>query len=163
MQCHINSRQLSISNVNESNLTTFQSREILAHLFPYPINSRPYRLISLSGQLPAKRTQNVTDRLVIARRLREARLLAGVSQKTLGILAGIDEFSASARVNQYERGRHTPDFMTLEKFAGILNIPTEFFYARDDTMAEMLLVFATLPHQQQVQAISRLKKLSIKR
>ena len=35
-------------------------------------------------------------------RLRYARALQGVSQKGLEIAAGIDEFSASARINQYE-------------------------------------------------------------
>jgi transcriptional regulator with XRE-family HTH domain len=41
---------------------------------------------------------------------KEARLRAGISQEKLGVLAGIDEASASARMNQYERGKHTPDF-----------------------------------------------------
>ena len=97
---------------------------------------------------------------VIARRLLEARLRAGISQKNLGILAGIDEFSSSARMNQYERGKHVPGFLMLEKFAGVLNVPTEFFYARDDTMAEMLLLFSTLSHGQKSRAISLLRKLN---
>ena len=44
------------------------------------------------------------DGSVISRRLKQARVLAGLSQKQLGIKAGIDEFSASPRINQYERG-----------------------------------------------------------
>lgn len=95
---------------------------------------------------------------VIASRLREARLQAGISQKAMGILAGIDEFTSSARVNQYEQGKHVPDFLTLEKFASVLNVPTEFFYARDDVMAEMLLLFAQLTQRQKSEVISRLKK-----
>lgn len=100
---------------------------------------------------------------VIARRLREARLRAGISQKTLGILAEIDEFSSSARVNQYERGKHIPDFQTLEKFARILNVPTEFFYAREDMTAEMLLLFSSLHQRHKSRAISYLKKLGEKK
>ncbi len=46
---------------------------------------------------------------VLSKRLREARAAAGISQEQLGILAGIDEFSASARMNQYERGKHSPN------------------------------------------------------
>lgn len=109
------------------------------------------------------RTQSNADTLpVIARRLREARLLSGISQKDLGIHAGIDEFSSSARVNQYERGKHVPDFQTLEKFASILNVPTAFFYARDDKTAEILLLFSGLPRAQKDQALSYLKKLGQK-
>ena len=57
---------------------------------------------------------------VIARRLREAQTRAGLSQKQLGIKAGIDEFSASPRINQYERGKHTPDYSTVERLAKVL-------------------------------------------
>ena len=51
----------------------------------------------------------------IAKRLKEARLEAGLSQKELGVKAGIDQFSASPRMNQYETGKHTPDFGTIKK------------------------------------------------
>lgn len=40
------------------------------------------------------------EKSVLARRLRAAREARGVSQKQLGILAGIDQFVASARINQ---------------------------------------------------------------
>jgi transcriptional regulator with XRE-family HTH domain len=110
------------------------------------------------------RTQITTQAVpVIASRLREARLQAGISQKAMGILAGIDEFTSSARVNQYEQGKHIPDFLTLEKFASVLNVPTEFFYARDDVMAEMLLLFAQQTQKQKSQLIAHLKKLNVDR
>jgi len=69
---------------------------------------------------------------------------AGISQKTLGILAGIDEFSASARVNQYERGKHVPDFATLEKFADLLLVPAAYFYAEDDALADLIAMFGNM-------------------
>ena len=50
-------------------------------------------------------------------RLKEARLNAGLSQKKLGIIVGIDAFSASARMNQYEKGKHVPDFLILKRIA----------------------------------------------
>lgn len=104
------------------------------------------------------RDQNIQNfSPVIAERLREARKRAGISQKSLGILAGIDEFSASARMNQYERGKHIPDFALVEKFAKILHMPTEFFYARDDMTAEMLLLFAQLPMGSKAELIAELK------
>ncbi len=79
---------------------------------------------------------------VIARRLREARDRAGISQKKLGILAGMDEFSASARINQYERGKHSPEFSTVERLAKVLGVPTPFFYCRDDDLAEWVLAYS---------------------
>ena len=45
-----------------------------------------------------------------ARRLKAARLEKGITQEELGIQSGIDEFSAKARINQYENGVHTPHF-----------------------------------------------------
>lgn len=81
---------------------------------------------------------------IIGQRLREARLRAGLSQKALGIQAGIDEFTASPRVNQYERGKHTPEFQTVERFAEVLGVPAPFFYCRDDALAEWLLSYPGL-------------------
>lgn len=78
---------------------------------------------------------------IVASRLKEARLKAGISQEKLGILAGIDEFSASARVNQYERGKHTPDFRTLERLALVLGVPVPYFYANDDELAQFILSY----------------------
>ena len=74
----------------------------------------------------------------LPKRLKEARQSAGLSQKELGVKAGIDEFSASARMNQYETGKHTPDFLILKKIAKVLNVPTAYFYAEDDDLAEMI-------------------------
>ncbi|KTC81709.1 helix-turn-helix domain-containing protein [Legionella brunensis] len=45
----------------------------------------------------------------LPKRVKEARLATKFSQKELGIAAGIDQFSASPRINQYETGKHTPD------------------------------------------------------
>ena len=59
---------------------------------------------------------------MLAHRLKQARLRAGLSQEKLGKLAGIDPMSASARMNQYERGKHSPDFKLMCKVAEILNM-----------------------------------------
>lgn len=86
----------------------------------------------------------MNDDSVISKRLREARVAAGISQKRLGIEAGIDEFSASPRINQYERGKHVPDFATVERFASVLGVPAAYFYARDDELARLILAFDQL-------------------
>ncbi len=80
----------------------------------------------------------------IAKRLKEARTRAGLSQKQLGIKAGIDAFSASPRINQYETGKHRPDFATARRLAAVLRVPTPFLYAENDTVAEMLLLTGAL-------------------
>jgi transcriptional regulator with XRE-family HTH domain len=75
----------------------------------------------------------------IPKRLREARSRAELSQKTLGIRAGIDQFSASARINHYERGRHLPDYTLVERLAAILDVPVPYFYTADDELAALIL------------------------
>ncbi len=81
---------------------------------------------------------------VVARRLKEARLRVGISQKQLGIKAGIDDFSASARINQYERGKHMPDLQTMERLASVLEVPAAYFYCSDSELAEVILKFSRL-------------------
>src|SRR5688572_30456934 len=78
---------------------------------------------------------------VMAKRLKQARLRAGLSQKKLGIEAGIDEFAASARINQYERDKHMPDFPTAERLARVLGVPAPYLYAKDDRLAAWILSF----------------------
>ncbi len=58
--------------------------------------------------------------------------------------AGIDEFSASARMNQYETGKHVPDFLTLKRIAMVLNVPVAYFYCEDDRLAELVSQWDTL-------------------
>ena len=73
-------------------------------------------------------------------RLKQARLAAGLSQKMLGIEAGIDPFVASARINRYELGKHKTDLLTVRKLAEVLKVPMAFFYSdTDDDIAELLL------------------------
>ncbi len=74
----------------------------------------------------------------LAKRLRIARTAAGMSQEKLGVLAGVDEMSASARMNQYERGKHVPDPTMVERIANVLGLPASYFYAEDDLEAELL-------------------------
>lgn len=76
---------------------------------------------------------------VFARRLREARLRSRLSQKALGIAVGIDPASASSRINQYERGKHAPDYATAERLAKALSVSTPYLFARDDSVADLIL------------------------
>jgi len=78
---------------------------------------------------------------VYSQRLREAREASGLSQRSLGIEAGIDEFVASTRVNRYETGVHQPDYQTLKRLADVLDLPVAYFYAEDDELASLIARF----------------------
>ncbi|MCE7032890.1 helix-turn-helix transcriptional regulator [Lysobacter sp. GX 14042] len=78
---------------------------------------------------------------VYSRRLREAREAFGISQRNLGIEAGLDEFVASTRINRYEAGVHQPDLQTLERLADVLGQPVAYFYAEDDELAAVIRKF----------------------
>ena len=89
-------------------------------------------------------SKKVLQRSPVAARLREARVRKGISQKQLGILAGIDRFSASARINQYERDKHVPDYTTAKRLAENLDVSVSFFYAEDDRLAKLILKFEAM-------------------
>jgi transcriptional regulator with XRE-family HTH domain len=93
---------------------------------------------------------------VFGKRFRQARLRTGLSQKAVGMAAGIDEFVASSRINQYERGVHAPDYATACKLARVLGVPTAFLYSDDERIAELLLALAQLTSNQVKQLVQRL-------
>lgn len=96
---------------------------------------------------------------VLATRLKDARQRAGLSQERLGIEAGLDEMSASTRMNRYELGKRIPNPVLVERFGKILGVPASYFYAVDNEEAEMLITFYQLDVQSQRQAIEFVKKL----
>jgi transcriptional regulator with XRE-family HTH domain len=95
--------------------------------------------------------------IVFSKRLKEARCEAGLSQERLGVLAGIDEMSASARMNQYERGKHEPDFSMVERIAHALHMPTAYFYAEDDDEAKLLRWFYRLDADEREELMQRVE------
>lgn len=86
----------------------------------------------------------MSDLSVVARRLKEARMRAGLSQGQLGVGAGMDKFSASARISQYEHGKHTPDLQTLTRLADVLRTPVPYFYCEDPELADLIARFSVL-------------------
>lgn len=82
---------------------------------------------------------------VVAARLRAARLEAGLSQRELGMQAGMDPSVASPRVNQYERGKHTPDTGTLLRLGQVLGVPVPYFFADDEDLATLIVAFHRMP------------------
>jgi len=53
----------------------------------------------------------------------------------------MDEFAASARINQYERDKHVPDFTTAKRMAKVLKIPVAYLFADDNELANFILVY----------------------
>ena len=95
---------------------------------------------------------------IFCRRLKQARLASGHSQKRLGIAAGIDEFVASTRINRYEKGVHEPGTEIVQKLAEVLRVPLAYFYAEDDDLAELMLVFLSLSKEERIEVISHVRK-----
>ncbi|MFY9996729.1 MAG: helix-turn-helix transcriptional regulator [Leclercia sp.] len=79
-----------------------------------------------------------THNQIFSRRLKEVRLAKGLSQKSLGILAGIDEFVASTRINRYEKGVHQANIEVVQKLSAVLEVPLAYFYTEDDDLASLL-------------------------
>lgn len=92
---------------------------------------------------------SATLRDVLSARLRAARQAAGLSQKTLGENIGLDAFTASARINRYERGVHEPDLQTLARMAAALDLPACYLLTEDERLARMILGFTRLSRKQQ--------------
>jgi transcriptional regulator with XRE-family HTH domain len=77
---------------------------------------------------------------VIARRIKQARKLIGVSQTTFGEMAGLDRRNANIKMNQYEKGAHEPKYNFVCKLGEAANLPEYFFYIKDDLLANNMLL-----------------------
>lgn len=107
----------------------------------------------VSNQLFAKRLK--------AARLRKAHRMGfetirGYSQERLGIEAGIDEESASARMNQYEQGRRLPDLGMASRLAEVLDVPLAYLFCPEDDLAELLLAVHEMAGKKRKELLARL-------
>ena len=94
---------------------------------------------------------------IFAHRLKLARKEKNLSQERLGILAGVEESSASARMNQYERGKHVPDYLMLTRIAQALDLPPAYFYTEDDVLAEIIKYCHHMTEPQKAELLIYLK------
>lgn len=100
------------------------------------------------------------DSTYFSRRLREARQRIGLSQKALGVKAGIDPFSASPRMNQYEKGKHLPDLLMMEHLANATGVPVAYFFAQNDCLAELLLLWSEMDEVKRSELLIAAKNLA---
>lgn len=92
-------------------------------------------------------------------RLKEARKAAGYTQQQLGIALGMEPNTASARMNQYEKGKHAPDFTTMKRIADELGVPVAYFYCEEDDLAELIIKFSQLEKPDRDAIIKHLEKI----
>ena len=68
-----------------------------------------------------------------------AREATQLSQRALGVAAGLDESVASTRINRYEQGVHAPDYVIAYRLANVLDVPVAYLYCDDDDLADVLI------------------------
>lgn len=93
----------------------------------------------------------------LAHRLRSARQAANFTQQQLGIQLGMDPNTASARMNQYEKGKHAPDYQTAKRMADELGVPVAYLYCDDDVLAELICVIAKLKESEKAELLEKLR------
>ena len=71
--------------------------------------------------------------MAVGDRIKRARNFRGLTQKELGIAAGLDERSADIRIAQYESGTRTPKEDLLRKIAEVLDVNYRSLYEVTDT------------------------------
>ncbi|CAE6899333.1 Helix-turn-helix [Vibrio sp. B1ASS3] len=69
----------------------------------------------------------------------------------------MDESSASARMNQYERGKHTPDVQTLKLIADELGVPLNYFFCEDESSAELACIVSQMTESEKKKLIESLR------
>jgi transcriptional regulator with XRE-family HTH domain len=94
------------------------------------------------------------------KRLKEARKLRGFSQERLGIEAGIEPATASARMSQYEKGVHQPGESIVKQIAAVMNLPVPYFYCEDDETAHLLQCFHLLKAKDRKDVVDQVENLA---
>jgi transcriptional regulator with XRE-family HTH domain len=97
---------------------------------------------------------------IFSKRLRQARTDAGLSQKELGILAGLDPFVASTRINRYEQDVHKADLATAARLAKVLGVPLAYLYADNERLARMIKAFSALSAAEQDRVVKDVESQS---
>lgn len=84
-------------------------------------------------------SESIQANNVVGRHVRARREELRWSQERLGVMIGIDESSARARISRYELGVHEPPLPTARLIAHMLGVPLSYLYCEDEKVAELLL------------------------
>nr|WP_314901837.1 helix-turn-helix transcriptional regulator [uncultured Deefgea sp.] len=90
-------------------------------------------------------------------RLKEARTIKGLTQLQLGLKLGMDTNSASARMNQYEKGKHAPDYDTMKRTADELGVPVAYFFCESQTDAQLVKTISHLSENDKKKLLEQLQ------
>jgi len=107
------------------------------YVFRRETSSKTYDYRRMSARSPSSRT-------IFGKRLRQARQQREWAQDELGVMAGLEESSSSARISRYESGIHEPPFQFVETVAKLMNVSPAYFYCPDDRLAELILIYSAL-------------------
>lgn len=97
---------------------------------------------------------------VFGKRLRQIRKYRELPQYRLGVLAGLEESSSSARMSRYETGIYEPTFQFAQTLAEILAVSPSYLFCPEDQLAELILVFSTLNDRKRHALLESAKKLA---
>jgi transcriptional regulator with XRE-family HTH domain len=89
-------------------------------------------------------------------RLKQARKAKGISQKQLGIQLGMEPGTASARMNHYEKGKHTPDYKTLKAMADELGVPVAYFFCESASTAQLLCLLEKMTEEDKKELVEQI-------
>ena len=77
--------------------------------------------------------------------MRQAREKLGLPQDKLGVMIGLDEETASARISRYETGVHEPQIAIARSIAKALRVPLAYLYCDEDDLAYVIENFRHIP------------------
>lgn len=97
-----------------------------------------------------------TIRSMFTKRLKEARLALGISQRELGRRIGLSEDVVSSRITRYELGTSEPDFTTAGKLAKELGVPLAYLLADNELIAQIILAASSLSPAEQKKLVTEL-------
>tara|TARA_R110002167_G_scaffold221368_1_gene426093 strand:- start:1148 stop:1456 length:309 start_codon:yes stop_codon:yes gene_type:complete len=89
--------------------------------------------------------------------LKKARKALGITQLELGVRIGLDPGNASARMNQYEAGKHAPDYAMLKKMADELGVPVPYLLCEDELLGNLILELSKLTDKEKILMLNKLK------
>ncbi|MCE4279624.1 helix-turn-helix transcriptional regulator [Xanthomonas hortorum pv. vitians] len=96
-------------------------------------------------------------RLLFAKRLREARLAANLTQEALGVAAGLSVDVARVRINRYEKGGRECDLRTAQRLADALGLPLPALFTDEDDLAEMIIFYSKISKRQRQLMLAHFK------
>lgn len=94
----------------------------------------------------------------LPQRLKSARKLAKFTQEQLSAELGFDRSHGTARISQYETGKHAPDFAMAKKMADALGVPVAYLYCDDDDLSEILLLASKVEKTKLKELLRQLKE-----